>query len=139
MFEWVLTRTLRHSNTGLFMKVERFEELDCWKVARELVKLVYGVTRGDPFCRDFGLRDQIQRASVSVMANIAEGFATYSDIEFIRFLNYATRSAIEVQSHLYVALDLEYCKRYDFDIVFGKANDCVGLCRGLIRYLKNKT
>lgn len=121
------------------MKIERFEELDCWKAARELVILVYKLTGEKPFCADFGLKDQIQRAAVSVMANIAEGFATYSNVEFIKFLNYATRSGIEVQSHLYVALDLEYCKHHDFDVVFSKANDCVCLCRGLIRYLKNKT
>lgn len=121
------------------MKIERFENLDCWKASRGLVKLVYQLTRNEPFCKDFGLRDQIQRAAVSAMANIVEGFATYSDIEFVKFLGYATRSAIEVQSHLYVALDLEYINREDFNLVFNKAQDSANLCRGLIRYLKDKT
>ena len=121
------------------MKIERFEELDCWKAARGLVKLTYKFTRKEPFCRDFGLRDQIQRATISIMANVAEGFAAYSNMEFIRFLDYATRSAIEVQSHLYAALDLEYIEQSDFDIAFSKAQDCTNLCKGLIRYLKDKT
>ncbi len=121
------------------MKIERFEELDCWKAARELVTIVYKLTREKMFSRDFGLRDQIQKAAISTMANIAEGFAANSDREFIRFLGYASRSAIEVQSHLYATLDLEYIEHDQFDKAFNKAQDCTNLCRGLIRYLKTKT
>lgn len=73
------------------------------------------------------------------MANIAEGFATRSDMEFIRFLDYSTRSAFEVQSHLYAALDLKYIEQRDFEITYKKAQDCANLCRGFIRYLKEKT
>lgn len=120
------------------MMVERFENLDCWKATRDLVNHIYKMTRNEPFCRDFGLRDQIQRAAISAMANVAEGFATFSEVEFIRFLGYAVRSAIEVQSHLYVALDLEYVDKDRFETSFNKAQDCANLCRGLIRYLKNK-
>ena len=87
------------------MKIEQFEEIEAWKVARELTRDIYALTRQQPFSTDFGLRDQVQRASVSVMANIAEGFDGRSTREFIRFLGYAFRSATEVQSHLYVALD----------------------------------
>lgn len=121
------------------MKINKFEDLDCWKAARELVKMVYCHTGTKPWCHDWGLRDQIQRAAISAMANIAEGFATWSDLEFIRFLDYSIRSAIEVQSHLYAAADLEYINKNDFDIIYSKANDCIHLCRGLVKYLKNKT
>lgn len=120
------------------MLVDRFEDLDCWKAARELVALVYKITREEPFCRDFGLRDQIQRASISTMANVAEGFATRSDLEFIRFLGIATRSSFEVRSHLYAALDLGYVNKGAFDSACSKAQDCANLCRGLIKYIKNK-
>lgn len=121
------------------MKVTRFENLDCWKAARELVKMVYHLTSSKrPLTKDFGLRDQVQKAAVSVMANIAEGFSTRSNSEFIRFLDFATRSAIEVQSHLYVVLDLGYVPEKEFDKVFSKAQDCVNLCKGFIRYLKEK-
>lgn len=121
------------------MKINKFEDLDCWKAARELVKLVYQLTREKPFSTDFGLRDQIQRSAISVMANIAEGFGTFSDAEFIRFLGYAIRSAFEVQSHLYAALDLEYVDSPKFDVVYDKSQDCTNLCKGLVRYLKEKT
>ena len=121
------------------MVIQRFEDLDCWKAARELVKMVYSMTRDEPFLKDFGLRDQVRRSAISVMANITEGFATRSNAEFIRFLDFSTRSAFEVQSHLYIALDVEYVGQDDFKIVFDKAQDCANLCRGFIRYLKNET
>lgn len=121
------------------MKVDRFEDLDCWKAARELVKLVYHVTRKKPFSADFGLRDQIQRSAISVMANIAEGFAAFSNVEFMRFLDYAIRSAIETQSHLYAVLDLEYIDSPEFSIAYNKAQDCANLCKGLVRHLKERT
>ena len=81
------------------------EEIESWKEARELTKNIYGLTARQGFSRDFGLRDQIQRASVSIMANIAEGFDSGSNKSFISFLNYTYRSASEVQSLSYVALD----------------------------------
>ncbi|MFB6273721.1 MAG: four helix bundle protein [Salinibacter sp.] len=87
------------------MRIDRFEDIQAWRAARELTRAIYDVTSRSPFSRDFGLRDQIQRASVSIMANIAEGFDSASDQGFIQFLGYALRSATEVQSHLYVALD----------------------------------
>ena len=120
------------------MKIERFEDLDCWKAARVLVNLVYSLSSGQLMNKDFGLRDQVRRAAVSVMANIAEGFSTRSNQEFIRFLDYSTRSAIEVQSHLYVALDVNYIEKKDFDGAYNKAQDCINLCKGFIRYLRGK-
>ena len=120
------------------MKVERFEDLDCWKVARELVKLTYSLSSEPAMNKDYGLREQIRRASVSVMANIAEGFSTRSKQEFIRFLDYSTRSAVEVQSHLYVALDLQYIDKSKFKTAYNNAESCVKLCKGFIRYLRGK-
>lgn len=119
------------------MGIERFEDLDCWKAARHLVKGVYSLTQNSLFARDFGLRDQIQRATISVMANIAEGFGTVSNAEFIRFLGFASRSALEVQSHLYAAADLGYINSTEFDAAFAKSQDCVNLCKGFIKYLKD--
>jgi len=121
------------------MKVKHFNELDCWKKARELVRLIYSLTSKSQFSKDYGLRDQIQRAAVSIMANIAEGFGTKSNQEFVRYLSIAIRSAFEVQSHLYVALDVVYINQDEFDKTDSLVNDCINLCKGLIRYLKQKT
>jgi four helix bundle protein len=120
------------------MKIERFEDLDCWKSARELVKLVYSLSSAEGINKDYGLRDQIRRAATSVMANIAEGFSTRSKMEFIRFLDYSARSAAEVQSHLYATLDLDYIEKKEFETAYKKAQDCINLCKGFIRYLRRR-
>jgi four helix bundle protein len=86
----------------------RFEDILAWQKAREVTRRIYEITASDRFARDYGLRNQLQRASVSIMANIAEGFGRHSDKEFANFLNMAHGSASETQSHLYVALDLGY-------------------------------
>jgi four helix bundle protein len=77
--------------------------IECWQIARQLAVGIYGASRQGPFAKDFGLRDQIQRSSVSVMANIAEGFGRNGKVEFIRDLIIAQASSVEVQSHLYIA------------------------------------
>jgi four helix bundle protein len=118
-------------------KIERFEDIEAWKVAREMAKQVYGVTRSGEFARDFGLRDQVQRAAVSVMANIAEGFDSGSNNDFIRFLGYALRSATELQSHLYVALDDCYIDQAQFDTLFALTTKCKNLVSGFTRYLRS--
>jgi len=87
------------------MKIKRFEDIEAWQLARELTAKVYALTRRPGFTRDYGLKDQIQRASGSVMHNIAEGFDGGSNAEFAKFLRYAQRSCSEVRSELYVALD----------------------------------
>src|SRR5947208_5161292 len=97
----------------------RLEEIQVWKKARQLTKKIYEITANGDFAKDYGLRNQIQRASVSIMANIAEGFGRRSDREFANFLNMAHGSAAEVQSHLYVALDLAYITRQTFDKLNG--------------------
>ena len=118
------------------MTVENFEDLDAWKKARKLANEIYSVTPNNKFAKDYGLRDQIQRASVSVMANIAEGFDSNSDEDFIRFLKYALRSATEIQSHLYVAKDQNYISEDDFDHIYSNTIAIKNLISGLIRYLK---
>jgi len=119
------------------MKIERFEEIEAWKSARKLTKEIYGQTKKQPFSKDFGLRDQIQRASVSVMANIAEGFDGRSSAEFLRFLGYAYRSVTEVQSHLYVAFDQGYLGKDEFDKLYQQSEHTKKLINGFIRYLRN--
>ena len=90
------------------MSIKCFEDLIAWQKARELTKAIYNVTSTGIFSKDFGLKDQIQRASVSVMSNIAEGFERNSRNEFHHFLVIAKSSCAEVKSQLYVALDVDY-------------------------------
>lgn len=96
------------------MKIERFEDIEGWQIARQLTKAIYETTKAGDFARDYGLKDQITRASGSIMHNIAEGFDGGSNAEFIKFLRYAHRSASEVQSQLYVALDQGYISEERF-------------------------
>jgi len=118
-------------------KIERFEDIEAWKAASEIAQQVYRITRSGDFARDFGLRDQVQRAAVSIMANIAEGFDSESNKEFIRFLGYALRSATEVQSHLYVALDEGYIDQEKFDMLFALTTKCKNLVSSFSRYLRS--
>jgi four helix bundle protein len=96
------------------MKIERFEDIEGWQLARE----VYACTGAGDFSRDFGLRDQIRRAASSVMRNIAEGFDAASDAEFTRFLRHVQRSCTEVQSELYVAFDQKYLNEQQFNQLY---------------------
>ena len=96
----------------------RIEDIQAWQKAREVTKMIYAVTANGSFAKDFGLRSQIQRASVSIMANIAEGFGRRSDKEFANFLNMAHGSVSETQSHLYVALDLHYVDQVTFNKIY---------------------
>lgn len=117
------------------MKIERFEDIEAWQLARELTVKVYVFTSKPRFARDCGLKDQIQRASGSVMHNIAEGFDGGSNAEFVKFLRYAQRSCSEVQSELYVALDRKYFSASEFDAVYevtGKTRAKIG---AFIKYL----
>lgn len=94
--------------------VLRFEDLIAWQKARVLIKEVYDITNKGEFARDFGLRDQIRRAAVSVMSNIAEGYERNSPGDFYRFLMIAKASCAEVRSQLYVALDVGYLTEGEF-------------------------
>jgi four helix bundle protein len=118
--------------------IKNFEELDSWKKARELAGYVYALTRKERFYRDFGLRDQIQRAAGSIMHNIAEGFEAGYNAEFVRFLKMARRSAGEVQSELYLALDADYINESELKKAYELTIEVKKLINGLITYL-NKT
>ena len=117
------------------MKIERFEDIEGWKQGRVLATTVYSATRSIKFARDFGLRDQTQRACVSVMLNIAEGFDSGSNAEFVKFLRYAQRSCTEVQSALYVALDQEYVSEPEFGARYKQAMVTRAVIGGFIKYL----
>lgn len=120
------------------MKIERFEDLECWQEARVLVNMVYRITKNVEFARDYTLRDQIRAAAISVMNNIAEGFDSQSNTEFKRFPRYSRRSVSEVQSCLYVALDQEYIKELQFREVYEQGVKTRKVVDGMLRYLKGK-
>jgi len=102
------------------MKIERFEDIEAWKEARALVGMIYESTTKAPFKNDWGLREQIQRAAISVMSNIAEGFVSQTNRGFIVFLGYSLHSNAEVQSQIYAALDLHYLDNDTFKLVDGQ-------------------
>jgi four helix bundle protein len=116
--------------------IKRFEDIVAWQEARRLTKDVYTVTSRQPFARDFALRDQIQRASVSAMSNIAEGFDCESKVEFGRFLGIARRSAVEVQSLLYLALDIQYIDAGAFELQYEQARKTKALIGGFKKSLQ---
>ena len=120
-------------------KIEQFEDIQAWQKARELVKEVYSISNSGSFARDFGLRDQIRRAAVSIMLNIAEGFARKTTREFIQFLVIAHGSVAEVQSALYVALDQGYMTRTEFDALHRLADEVSKMVMAFSRYLSNSS
>jgi four helix bundle protein len=113
-----------------------FVEIDAWQTARELTGFVYVATRSGAFSKDFALRDQVRRASISIMANIAEGFGRSGSGEFIQFLAVAKGSACEVISHVYVALDQGYLNRQEFEHLNALAEKTVNLIGGLMKYMQ---
>ncbi|MBI5443452.1 MAG: four helix bundle protein [Deltaproteobacteria bacterium] len=117
--------------------IRRFEEIASWQKARELVRAAYGACSAGPLAKDFGLKDQICRASVSVMSNIAEGFARKGDKDFAHFLDMARGSAAEVQSLVYVAKDLGYIDENVFSRLYGLSDEAQALIAGLTSYLRN--
>ena len=114
---------------------QKFEELECWQLARELANAVYELTRQDRVSRDFGFVDQVRRAAVSVMNNLAEGHERGSNKDFVKFLYIARGSAGEVRNMLYVGLDQGYLNQPAFDQVRILAERTAKACYGLIRYL----
>jgi four helix bundle protein len=118
------------------MKAASFEDLKVWQDSREFVKVIYELTSSDNFKKDFGLKDQIQRAAVSIMNNIAEGFERNNNNEFIRFLKYSKGSAGEVRSMLYIALDLNYISKKSFDNTYENSIDIITQLSNFIKYLK---
>ena len=118
-------------------KIQYFEELQAWGKARELSREIYRVSNHGKFVKDFGLRDQVRRASVSIMSNIAEGFERGGSKEFIQFLSLAKGSAGEIRSHLYVACDQSYVSHEEFDKLNSLVQEVGCLISGLMTYLKS--
>jgi len=115
--------------------IQKFEDIEAWQKARELTWQVYTLSGSGQFSRDFGLRDQIRRAAVSIMSNIAEGFERGSNKEFIQFLYIAKGSAGEVRAQLYVALDQGYIDRKNFDSLSRDVAEISRMISGFITYL----
>jgi four helix bundle protein len=114
-----------------------FEEIHAWQKAREATRQVYEITASERFERDYGLSNQLQRASVSIMANIAEGFGRHSDKEFANYLNMAHGSASETQSHLYVALDLGYVDQESFSKLYALLEEVSRMTFKLAQHLRS--
>ena len=115
---------------------KKFEEITVWRKSRELTKLVYEVTKRESFARDYALRDQIRRASVSIMSNIAKGFERSGTAEFNQFLATAKGSTGEVRAQLYVALDQGYLEHHLFDRLTFLATEVSRMTSGLMKYLR---
>ena len=116
--------------------ITRFEDIEAWQVARTLAGDVYKLTGKGDLSRDFGLRDQLQRSAVSVMANIAEGFGRRGRQEFIQFLKIARGSCSEVESHLYIALDAGLIAKADFDQLKAQAETTGRKISAFVTYLQ---
>jgi len=119
-------------------KFSSFEEIISWQKSRELNKDIYNITnKNSSFSKDFGLRDQIRRSSISISSNIAEGFERETTKEFIRFLYIAKASSGEFRSQLYLAFDLDYITKDEFSTLNLKVNEVSKLISGLIKYLNS--
>mgnify|MGYP001130974727 CR=1 FL=1 len=118
---------------------QSFEEIEAWQKARELVHEVYRISNDGLFSRDFGLCNQIRRASVSIMSNIAEGFERSGTNEFVQFLAIAKGSVGEVRSQLYVASDQGYIDKDTFDKLVSLATEVSRMISGLMSYLRKSS
>lgn len=120
-------------------RIERFEDIEAWKLARRATNRVYEVSSTEPFCRDFALVNQIRRASISVMSNIAEGFERDGNKEFIQFLAIAKGSCGEVRSQLYIAADRRYIDESTFKEIAELLIEASRTISGFMRYLQGAT
>lgn len=116
--------------------LRRFEDIEGWQRARELTRGIYDCTRAGTFAKDYALRDQIRRAAISVMSNIAEGFERSGTGEFIQFLGMAKGSVAEIEAHLYIALDQAYISQDEFKRLRSLATSTKGLIAGFMHYLR---
>ena len=115
--------------------LRNFEDIEAWKKGRALTKSIYSITSQGPFAKDFGLKDQIRRASVSIISNIAEGYERGGDKEFIQFLSLAKGSAGEVRAQLYVAYDAGFITQPQLDQLQSQVKEVMLLIAGFMRYL----
>jgi four helix bundle protein len=120
------------------MKINRFEELEIWKLSLKITKNIYDLTAKKEFSKDFGLRDQVRRAIVSVSSNIVEGFEKNNNNEFIRFLKIAKGSVGEVRSQLYIALSVGYISKEEFEKINKESESLARQIGAFIIYLQNK-
>ena len=118
-------------------RIERFEDIDAWKAGRMLVKDIYAVASHKPFAADFGFKDQLTRAAVSITSNIAEGFDRGTDREFLQFLKVAKGSTAEVKSLLYTAFDLGYIAADEFGRLLHDTTIVGMMLSSFMTYLKN--
>ncbi len=118
--------------------IKKFEDIDAWKLARNLTNRIYEISNRGDFSRDFALRDQIRRAVISIMSNIAEGFESQTQALFITYLGRAKASAGEVRSQLYIALDLDYISKEQYRPAIQMAEECSRQLFGFIKYLKTQ-
>ena len=119
--------------------IKRSEDLECWQEGRKLVNMVYeAINNGTDFQKDFRLNGQTTGAAISVMNNIAEGWASQSNNEFIRFLTYSRRSCAEAQNCLYIALDRNYIEENIFEEIYNQGLKTIKIIDGLLRYLRSK-
>ena len=119
--------------------VKRFEDLECWKETRKLVRVLYGFTKKDNFAKDFELKNQLRRSAVSIMANIAEGFHRNSNKDFMKFLDYSRASIAETLSHCYVAFDQNYIEEIELDEIKQHSELIWKKINSLISYLKRNS
>lgn len=119
-------------------KIEKFEDIIAWQKALELSTLVYKMTNKDKFSKDYGLKDQIRRASVSVVSNIAEGFERKNNNQFIYFLIIAKGSAGELRSQIYIAKNQEYITKEEFETLNSKVQEVSKTISGFVSYLRTQ-
>ena len=126
------------NQTPSHMKIEKFEDLRCWQAARQLVKMVFVVSQTGDLSKDFDTRNQIRKAALSSMNNIAEGFGRFGPKDFIKFLNISQSSTLEVMSMLYVVSDLEYLVEDKITEIRLKSAETRNRTLALIKYLKGR-
>lgn len=117
-------------------KINKFEDIKSWQLAREATKLIFDLSSRQEFSKDFTLVNQIRRSSISIMSNIAEGFERGGDKEFVNFLSIAKGSCGEARSQIYIALDRNYITQTEFNSAYRKLNETGKLIGGFMNYLK---
>lgn len=115
-----------------------FEDLEVWRKSRTLAANVYSLSNKELFVNDFGLKDQMRRASVSILSNIAEGFERKSNKEFLYFLNVAKASAGELRAQTYLTLDLKYLTKNEFELILNDIIEISKMLYGLMKHLETK-
>ncbi len=120
------------------MKITKFEELKIWQLSLKITKEIYDLTALGPFAKDFGLRDQVRRAVVSISSNIVEGFEKNNNNEFIRYLKISKGSAGEVRNQLYIALAVQYISQIQFEKINNEMEDLANQIGAFITYLQKK-